>query len=54
MIISVQVGDLIVPLCCKRCGWRELVTVGDEASEQRAEANFEAHACLPSEKEQAS
>ena len=54
MIITVQVGDLIVPLVCKRCSFRELVTVGDEASEQRAEANFAAHACVPSEKEQAS
>lgn len=54
MIITVQVGDLIIPLVCKRCGRRELVIVGDEASEQRAEANLAAHACVPREKEKAS
>jgi len=52
--IVLTVGDLVVPLACKRCGHRELVIVGDEASEQAAENGMAAHLCKPAEKEQAS
>lgn len=53
-MIVCKVGDLVVPLVCKRCGHRELVIVGDEVSEQAAENGMAGHQCKPAEKERAS
>jgi len=52
--LVVRVGDLIVPIVCKKCSHRELVIVGNEVSEQAAENGMAGHLCKPAEKEQAS
>lgn len=42
-MIVVRVGDLVVPLTCKRCGYRVPVIVGDEASEAAGCVAMSAH-----------
>lgn len=54
MNIVLTVGDLVLPLCCKRCGFRVAFIVGDDESEGRAAADMAIHdaGCQVGKKEQ--
>lgn len=55
-MIVVQVGDLVIPLVCKRCGYSVAIVVGDDASEGKGAAEMQIHdvECRGKRKEQAS